>query len=447
MKFTAEMKQKLLEEMRELLHEYDYETTDSALEKILDTWFTNKKDLIEILEKHPNWNSEKLHIAFDQDYERKIDGNVVWSTFNHIEKIYRQSYLLEKIIVDGIDCDEAEERYCKADWIRNVFRNSRIDAATTVINGINEEEANRRCNEEKELYLKFNGRRFTEESIKKENDFFSICSFFKYYAEETLNERAVEAIQRYCPSVRVAKGQKTSRAMNKVLKHFGVDTWTEDDGSVQYNKLFATYSDAINTLAIVRHTVISVNPIDYLTMSFGNSWASCHTIDKKNKRNRGGDGYSGCYSSGTISYMLDPSSFVFYTVDKQYNGVDYELQDKINRNMFHFYEEKLIQGRVYPQCNDGDNGLYRKFREIVQKVLADCLEAPNMWKNICYGGDDMEEYVEDEGTHYRDYTNYESCNLSTLAGYGSSGYVYIGHSPICVNTGEEHNCETTVQPY
>ena len=47
------------------------------------------------------------------------------------------------------------------------------------------------------------------------------------------------------------------------------------DGSEAYDK-FAKYADSINPIKVKRHTVLSVHPIDYYTMSFGNSWTSCH---------------------------------------------------------------------------------------------------------------------------------------------------------------------------
>ena len=230
------------------------------------------------------------------------------------------------------------------------------------------------------------------------------------------------------------EGQKRSRAVNKMCKIFGLDKLPE------FNVNFARYADAINPLVITRHTVISFNPLDYWTMSFGNSWTSCHTIDKQNIRDRGGDTYEGMYSGGTESYMLDHTSIVFYTVDGKYNGTEFESQDKINRNMFHIGEECLLQGRVYPQGMDDCLDIYKTFREIMQKVLADCMGVPNLWVNR-KGTEECHAVTETTGVHYRDYLSFDDCNVSYLNGKDRHTVtrIRIGHDPICPCCGEEHD--------
>ena len=163
-----------------------------------------------------------------------------------------------------------------------------------------------------------------------------------------------------------------------------------------------------------------MNPLDYLTMSFGNSWASCHTIDKTNKR-RMPNSYEGMYSSGTVSYMLDKPSMVFYTVDAAYEGKDFWHEPKINRQMFHWAEDKLVQGRLYPQDNDGNGGAYTPYREIVQKIMSEIFEFPNLW-TVSKGTDAASKYVVSEGTHYRDYESYSNCTLSRPKGSENEEY-------------------------
>ena len=158
------------------------------------------------------------------------------------------------------------------------------------------------------------------------------------------------------------------------------------------------------------HTILSVNPLDYLTMSFGNSWASCHTIDKQNKREMP-NSYQGMYSSGTISYMLDSPSMVFYTVDASYDGNDFWHEPKINRQMYHWGEDKLIQGRLYPQDNDGCSTGYTAFRAIVQKIMSEIFDFPNFW-TVSKGTSEAGRYIDSEGTHYRDYNNFSNCTSS-----------------------------------
>ena len=173
-------------------------------------------------------------------------------------------------------------------------------------------------------------------------------------------------------------------------------------------------------------------------MSFGNSWASCHTIDKDNKRDMP-NSYHGMYSSGTISYMLDQVSIVFYTVTAAYNGNEYYFEDKINRCMFHYGKDKLIQGRVYPQDNDSnENGIYKDIREIMQKIIADCEGTTNYWTTK-KGVQEIGDYVNHGGTNYPDYRHYNNCCISFPKEKEINPTVMvIGHKPICVECGSEH---------
>lgn len=254
-------------------------------------------------------------------------------------------------------------------------------------------------------------------------------------------EYAVKIMEMAGSSYRPHNGVKASRMVKKIAGIIGVDK------APGFNKAYVEFADALNPLQIVRHTIISVNPIDYLTMSFGNTWASCHTIDKGNRRNTSGEHYHGMYSGGTLSYMLDPSSLVFYTVDERYDGKDFERQDKINRVMFHLGEDKLVQGRVYPQENDGSTDMYEKTRAIVQRQIAEALGVTNDWLNA-KGTEECEDviYTPDYTMHYPDYLNFDRCNVSYLR-RGDSGKnfkkITVGNPdvpcPACGGAVEDHN--------
>jgi hypothetical protein len=182
--------------------------------------------------------------------------------------------------------------------------------------------------------------------------------------------------------------------------------------------------------------IISVNPYDYLTMSFGKSWSSCHTIDKRNVRGMS-SGYSGAYCGGTLSYMLDGSSIITYVIDK--DG-DPQTCGKIYRNMFHYQNYTLIQGRIYPQGNDGATDLYAKFRGFMQDELHKLLGlVENKWtkNNDCYN------WTDSLGVHYRDYECNNNCTVSYPNEHKDDHeMVNIGHEGICPNCGETVNRES-----
>lgn len=287
------------------------------------------------------------------------------------------------------------------------------------------------------------------EAQEDEDRNIKFANYIKARTEHVLDETTANYFNEHFPELKARVGQRITKIVNKYCIMYGLDK--EKVFSLTYNQAYAKYCDAITPLKIKRHTIISINPIDYLTMSFGNSWASCHTIDKENKRGME-NSYSGCYSSGTMSYMLDSTSIVFYTIDASYNGNRPFMQPKINRNMFHYDNidniDVLIQGRLYPQSCDGDTGMYKDIRMIMQKVFADCLNINNLWMNK-KGTDVCDELIESEGTHYPDYKHFDTCNVSIPKEQFTSwdlegGEMYVGHYPICPDCGREHEEEENI---
>lgn len=369
---TQEERKYLIKSMAYLLNKYDYKFTDDALCKIVDKWATQKADLIEAFKKHPNYVTGKFMIAFTRDYERLGDE-------------------------EGA---KAFSRWLEANAL------TRLDITPQNI-------LDRRgsC-----TYLP--------------NDLWECLTNLQWFAERCVSDNTVNCFKYAIPEVRVHVGEKTSRVINKICRYLG---YHKIDG---YNKAFAKYADSLSPIKIKRHTVLSINPLDYLTMSFGNSWASCHTIDTKNKRNMP-NSYQGAYSSGTISYMLDKPSMVFYTVDNSYDGTDYWDQPKINRQMFHWGEEKLVQGRLYPQDNDRSMKQYEEYRNIVQSIMSVIFNFPNLW-TFKTGTYEASLYINSYGTHYRDYTAFSNCSLSRIKGSTNERSMDVGETPICVRCGKTH---------
>lgn len=378
---TNEERASLLERMETLLEEYDYEYTEDALNKIIDTWATNKVDLITAFKKHPNYLEGKFMITFSHNFDRTVDKNAV--------KKFR-------------------------DWLTSYHTIMSVRA-----------------------FMPYSMNKEVTSMGKKYPD--NIYNFFVNMKNETnqyISQEVADKANEICPNFHAREGQKMSRIVNKICNYVGITKLPD------YNKEFAKYADAINPLQITRHTILSVNPLDYLTMSFGNSWASCHTIDKKNKRKMP-NSYEGMYSSGTVSYMLDKPSMVFYTVDASYNGKEFWNEPKINRQMFHWGEEKLVQGRLYPQDNDGNGGAYTPYREIVQKIMSEIFEFPNLWA-VSKGTVAVSNYVLSEGTHYRDYECYGNCTQSKPKGSENETFITIGHAPICIDCGYEHDVQNNI---
>lgn len=444
---TEEERKSLRAEIKDLLEEYDYDPTDTGVNKILDEWIKNKGWMINLFKKHPNYNG-KFQIVFDSDYNRVCDKNILFSFKEYFYRVAKKK-LLKNVILGGFSYGETKDIFDKMRGIVSRLDDLYYEWGYRAPDYKEKGQELIRWEKKYDLYR----RKINEGSLVREGyDIYNIEDYdtyrkirdfadeLYYMKEHIADEKFANLVNKYFPKVKAVVGQKVSRIVGKIAKQLGIDK------DVDWNKEYAKYCDAINPLAVKRHTILSCHPIDYFTMSFGNSWASCHTIDKTNKRNMPND-YEGCYSSGTLSYMLDGSSFVYYTVDKDYNGNELELQDKINRNMFHMGEDKLIQARVYPQATDGEEGIYKQIREIAQKVIADCLGVPNLWKNI-KGSRECSDVTSSYGTHYRDYTSFSDCNVSYLKGETelvNINRISIGHNPICPNCGREHDYEKAIE--
>ena len=381
MSITQEQKDYLATNMKRLLEEYEYKYSEEAINKIITTWAKNKKNLIESFKKHPHYIENEFCIAFEQDYKRTFDIKAVERFRSYLQDIapYHKDTLPEEI-----------KKQIEIDGTNYLPR---------------------------ELYYVIN---YLED----------------YISQNTLTQVQALRFQEIIPQVHPKIGEKTSRFINRLLNYL---KYNLDEN---YNKEFAKFADAINPLTIKRHTIISVNPLDYLTMSFGNSWSSCHTIDKYNVRHMP-NGYQGQYSTGTISYMLDPTSIVLYTVDKEYNGKQFWYEPKITRQMFHYDTNTLIQGRLYPQTNDsGCDDIYEQLRHIMQQTISTINEFTNLWE-LKIGPSQIRPHVISFGTHYQDYLNFYNCTISTRKNEENTKLI-IGHEPICIVCGKEHAEETNI---
>lgn len=373
----------LFDSMTDLLKEYDYDYNDHAIYSIIDTWAERKSDLITAFKKHPNYLPGQFCIAFTSNYEREIDFTQINS---FVDWMFRTC---------APECRDQLPEKILAELNSSFWPLNTPSCATEVFN---------------RLATDWGGR--------------TVCDDMANYVNEKM------------PDIHAHSGEKTSRLVNRICTYLNYNKHPD------YNKEFAKFADALSPITIKRHTVLSLNPLDYLTMSFGNSWASCHTIDKENKRKMP-NSYEGQYSSGTISYMLDPSSMVFYTVDASYDGNEYWTQPKINRQMYHYQHEKLIQGRLYPQANDSHSETYSPYRAIVQEIISSVFDFPNLWM-LKKGTKHIGEVVHSYGTHYRDYYNFNTCTLSTRKENTDKNAVIIGALPICIECGNEHHAENNI---
>ncbi len=227
----------------------------------------------------------------------------------------------------------------------------------------------------------------------------------------TLSEETLQII-RTNGQIRCASGQKTSRIIGKLCHQFGMESHP------RYNNVYAQLSDALNPLQLNKTAVLSLHPCDFLEMSSrSNTWTSCHNLD------------DGRYQGGTLSYMIDEVSMIFFTVDPEVTGCYYRAP-KRTRQMFFYEDNCLYQSRLYP---DESSDISEQNRSIVHKILSTCLGVPNLWI-LKTRRDDINCCQSGEGSlQYPDYHSYG--NLSFIKGTVSIPTMIIGKAPLCVCCG------------
>lgn len=234
---------------------------------------------------------------------------------------------------------------------------------------------------------------------------------------KTLPKTDTAAFVKQQCGVTCSAGQKTSRIINAICKRYGADKHPE------YNARFAKLADSLNPMQVKRTALLSVHPCDYLEMSNrDNSWNSCHCLD------------DGEYHGGTLSYMNDGCSMIFYTVDDDVTG-DFHKAPKRTRQVFCYSNGILLQSRLYPQTDD--NEAREIYRNIVQCTIAECLKLPNLW-TLKREHDEVSRRVSthNDALHYRDY-EYKSYkpNISLLkdVNVGGDGFILVGHTVYCLD--------------
>lgn len=434
--FTNEEINDMAKQIRNCIAEYsDDNCSEYGCLEIAREWARNKASLIGAMKKHPKYNG-RYQIVFDSDIERTIDKDMIRETVRDI------IYASENIILNKIKLPFSRIELTNYMYSLEGKMNAISDVMTLYGNCVDENVVNttkhdffRYSNllkEYDEKYTVFNGAWCTRDSYSKQRTFEHIAYKFKDYFNQFINSEMANFLYESVPELKIREGMKTSKAFFKICRNFGIDKHPNFDGVWRIS-----YGDAINPFTVKKYTILSAHPVDYLLMSNGTNWYSCHSIDE------------GCYRSGTLSYMLDHFTSIFYTLDASYDGNTPELEKKEMRQCFHIGNDKVIQARLYPydQTDHGHTAEpedYVQYRNVVQKIVSEIYEVPNDWI-ISKGTSACCSVANNYGTHYPDITHYNNCNVSTLRNAIKADVkMHIGHDPICPDSGYEHSNTDTL---
>ena len=444
-------KKEIAENIIRCLEHYEYQYNEDVIYKMVEKWYDQKEKVMRPFRKLKEWNNKKFFAVWKNDYERCVNIDKV-NEFKYEVLDYYRYNMKKQMYFNVFTYHETMRIYNTYIAIRNYFDDPNVNLI--YYKGIKYTRENLdkikkdidRYRNELDKY----GR--SSEDVEQKKIYNGISSYLTYIVGMTENEdfkptltqeqadRIKELAASFGCEVRPREGEKLTKSLKRIMTFAGI---TE---SPDYNAWISKLGDAINPIKYQKYTVISFNPVDYLRMSMGDSWASCHTIDKANIDNRDGDTYEGMHANGTISYMLDNCSCVFYTVSPDYDGENFEWQNKNSRQMYHLGTKKnpiMIQGRLYPQSNDyGAGGLYSQIRNFMQDTISKVWNENNLWKTRKIKPRYDETLIKEPSSyaHYPDYFNFRDvCRLSYINDNiteESFSPITIGSKGMCIECGD-----------
>ena len=484
----------LMARAKELMMDYDYEYTETGLKAIFDEWLANKSWIINLLKKHPNYVEGEYYIRIPATLKRPLDRR----KFTDAKDWFQEAVMKElagnkRITIGFFDAKEyrlgtdrldgalarlsdlSVSSYASACYGRTIdgMSTNELRAEVRRRREVFENAMRAKCDAQFSCIYGWDGKEVyvPDTDYRRTRCIYRVIDripFSQTFEDEDDVSRINSLLKEAGANFTIRLGQKVTKAVNKICTFVGLDKvkriekvhWTdantgerhEREQDMGYNYYRAMIGDALNPVSYERDVYISVNPIDYWTMSLGYKWTSCHTFDKKNRRGYD-NSYSGCHSAGTESYMLDSASVIMYVGcdEKQletYNEKDKPVcrQSKFKRAVVYLGQDKAVIGRVYPDGRDGgDEGISSQLRNIMQEVLATCLACTNMWTIRRGYADDV---ISGYGPHYPDYSNCSdtvTCFLKRSPDYKNTNCIHVGHPAICPECGEEHDTEDNIR--
>jgi hypothetical protein len=232
---------------------------------------------------------------------------------------------------------------------------------------------------------------------------------------------------------RVQSGMKYSRLFKKLIESVNPTVMGHDE----VNRRYTEWTESLALQKRNYRFLLSVNPADYLLMSYGNSWTSCHIIAPHISKSDGTHG--GCYKAGCLSYMVDKMTTISFVLPEKTTDEEVTLKPKIARRVVFINNKELsyFASRIYPYA---DNEVYRQmFKETVETLLTDVFKG-EVTESLAYVWKRASAYVEQEDDlHYADYSRFSSTGDSSAfrqpISHVSDLHFVAGKKPFCLQCG------------
>lgn len=263
------------------------------------------------------------------------------------------------------------------------------------------------------------------EDLTKISDYLSTDNIY----EELINNTVINDQK--------AKGTKLSKYLSRMVQNPTKQITIINNQSVTktytQRELFdINFSMLLQSIKVKSKLIISIDPIDYLTMSIsGQSWKSCHNI------------VDGCHRAGTLSYMTDSCTAIAYIANKNFNWNNIELINKRWRQAVYIdiNNKSAIFSRQYPNNNEVTE---KVVRNLIGNMLAQYHQIPSNWK-INHDQDKIEDCIADNqrnSLHYNDILKYSNVTCSLIHLTDSFPELILGNEPICPCCGDSEVTES-----
>lgn len=209
---------------------------------------------------------------------------------------------IEKEMLSQVDTEGLEHLILH---LSSISENSRIDIRKHLSNW---------AKNKSHLYLAFGKKLKLEKEIELDfsgNSNYVKCLISNFYQEIT--QAKVKRFLKSCSNAEVIMnclnrnvsfenmkfraGDKISKCIGKILDLYDITPAEKDSVLIKFSML-------IQSVKVKGSAVLSIDPVDYITMSENNSnWESCHSM-------------SGCFRTGPFAYLQDSSTTISYVKPK-----------------------------------------------------------------------------------------------------------------------------------
>ncbi len=177
-------------------------------------------------------------------------------------------------------------------------------------------------------------RTFIKTEFWGKKKFFMAQALFENLSDEEIAFNKI-ILKRPIFQQNVNVGMKVSKLLSKIVPKEDVDY------------IQTKFSMLIQNFKVKGKAVISIDPVDYLTMSENSSgWTSCHRIN-------------GEYRSGILAYLVDNVTAIAYVTTGENSAASSDkkifFENKNWRQCVYFGETSAVQSRQYPSNSDVNN--------------------------------------------------------------------------------------------